>query len=226
MGIALRAALDPMVAVMFAVIQAFKDYDKEQEKFVKSNEQFAKIETERYMKSFEAAAKSREEVRKGMDEQAKFEAQIGREKPAEVEKERHGEEVETARRESATDAEFLSKKKMLNLNEEFVVARKEEIALGQEQRAAALMNDEARIRSIEELKNKVNALKELQKEGAIAAFGGGKEKSELFGLLSKEEHNALTQAIGRLEGCTASIRVTRKPPETRIKKHSRKLNPT
>src|SRR5947207_1906195 len=196
MGIALRAALDPMVAAMFAVIKAFKDYEEEQEKAVKASESRARKETEGYMKTFEASAKAREEVRKGREEQEAFEKNIGREKPAEVEKERHGEEIEKARRESATDVEFLGKKKMLDLNEEYVDARKEEIALGEEQRAAAKVNDEERIRSIEELKNKINALKELQKEGATAGFGGGQEKNELFGLISKEEHNALTQAIG------------------------------
>ncbi len=196
MGIALRAALDPMVAVMFSVIKAFKDYEEEQEKAVKASEARARKETEGYMKTFEASAKAREEVRKGREEQEAFEKNIGREKPAEVEKERHGEEIEKARRESSTDSEFLVKKKALDLNEEFIDARKEEIALGEEQRASAKVNDEERIRSIEDLKNKVNALKELQKEGATAGFGGGKEKNELFGLISKEEHNALTQAIG------------------------------
>src|SRR5437867_300966 len=68
MGIALRAALDPFVAVIFAVIQAFKDYEKEQENFIKRSDEFAKKETERYMRSFEAAAKSRDEVRKGLEE--------------------------------------------------------------------------------------------------------------------------------------------------------------
>src|SRR6266576_2360188 len=97
MGIALRGALDPTVALIIGITNALKEYEKEQEKAIKRSEEHAKHETDRYMKTFDAAAKSREELRKGNDEQAKFEAQIGREKPADIEKEKHSDEVESAR---------------------------------------------------------------------------------------------------------------------------------
>ncbi len=196
MGIALRGALDPTVALIIGITNALKEYEKEQEKAIKRSEEHAKHETDRYMKTFDAAAKSREELRKGNDEQAKFEAQIGREKPADIEKEKHSDEVESARRESATDSEFLAKKKVLDFNEQYRAAHLEEIALSEEQGAAAKVNDEERIRSFEHLKHQLDAIKELQKEGATAGFGGGKEKGEMLGLFSKDQQNAITQAVG------------------------------
>src|SRR5947207_9124488 len=128
-GIAIRTALDPITTVILGITSALQAYEKEQEKAIKQSEEYAKREVNHYMLAFDAAAKSRDEIRKGNDEQAKFEAQIGREKPADIEKERHGDEVESARREASTDSEFLAKKKMLDLNEELIVTQKEDFAL-------------------------------------------------------------------------------------------------
>src|SRR6266446_4526843 len=64
MGIALRAALDPTVALIIGITSDMKEYEKEQEKAIKKSEEYAKKETERYIKAFDAAAKSREEIRK------------------------------------------------------------------------------------------------------------------------------------------------------------------
>src|SRR6266576_3008073 len=150
MGIALRGALDPTVALIIGITNALKEYEKEQEKAIKRSE----------------------------------------------EKEKHSDEVESARRESATDSEFLAKKKVLDFNEQYRAAHLEEIALSEEQGAAAKVNDEERIRSFEHLKHQLDAIKELQKEGATAGFGGGKEKGEMLGLFSKDQQNAITQAVG------------------------------
>ena len=54
------------------------DFDKEQERIIKTANERAKKETERYMESYDREARVQEQLRKGREEQEKFEATIGK----------------------------------------------------------------------------------------------------------------------------------------------------
>ncbi len=196
LGLGIRAFLDPTVAIMLALVQIMKDFEKEQEKAIKQSEEIAKHETEHYMHTFEGAAKAAAEIRKGRDEHEKFLASLNQEKPAEAAKEKHAEAIEDARQSSATESEFLQKKKMLDLNEQYVSAERERVAIEALSTADAKVNNDARIRGLEDQKNKVKLLIEAQKEAALLGFGGGKVKDELLGAISKHEENLITQSAG------------------------------
>lgn len=201
MGIGLRLALDPIVGIMIAITQAFKDFEAQNEKITKAVEADAKRRTGKKMEEIEAAEKANAVARKGAEAQEEFERKLGAKSPAERVKESMDEGTRQAKTASESDGEFARNKVAIDQAGERVAGIEEEFALEQERATAASVNDRQRALDLERLKNGLKALKEAEKEAVEQGFGVGMEKESMvnfltLGVVNNEQANALKKSIG------------------------------
>lgn len=162
LGLALRAALDPVVAIMVSITMAFKAVDKAFEDSDKRLEKMAEKEAKHQVAIAEANERAAESIRKRGDAQDEFERGRASGFRKEAATDAYTKSIEQAKEASGGDeAEFLRRKMLIDKQEKQRIESEDYKALLKNKELEGLRDTEEQLAARERLKER---LKELSKE--------------------------------------------------------------